>query len=249
MFVKYGAENHLKELMEKGEMFFNPCEYFRKLEESQKKKGIGDGNDGGVSAHYFHMLIREPNGDYKEIQEGNISIIVEPAKQTPVFCLKRADSEFISSKYREKLRDQFPEHTHALIIRDEKGFLENVRFIMRNKAYAHMVYYEDQFSVEFFEFLQYGKSEIRFYDRHHSKTLYMEIKLQNKNDDRYFDLVINGQNFYRTMYRKDCFFEDQCEYRIVLPYEQINVGKAYQIKPFNAELVNIDELIRDSEDA
>lgn len=246
MLIKYGAEDHLKGLMEKGGMYFNPCEYFRKLEESQKKKGIGDGNDGGVSAAFYDIQMISPDGERHEIKDGNMSLIVEPAKRTPVFCLRRTNTKYISSEYREKLRSQFPEHTHALIIRDEKGFLENVRYNMRNQAFAHTVFYENQLSTEFYQFMQHGFSNILFYERNCSKRkYYMEIKLRYTGDDKLRDLFINDSNFYRTMFRKDCFFEDQREFRIVLPYKQIDEGRTYQINPFFAELVKLDELIKD----
>lgn len=48
MFIKYGAESHLRALVEQGKMYMNPCKYFRELEADQLLKGIGDRNDGGI---------------------------------------------------------------------------------------------------------------------------------------------------------------------------------------------------------
>lgn len=54
---------------------------------------------------------------------------------------------------------------------------------------------------------------------------------------------INDSNFYKTMFRKNTFFSNQVEYRVVLPYEKIGAGKQYSISPFNSTLCLIDDLV------
>ena len=234
MFIKYGEEQHLVSLMNKGDMYYNPCKYFRDLEDVQKLRGIGDGNDGGMVSEFKTLRMLASDGDEHVTHDRNFSIIVEPALKTPVFCLRKTDTEHISNDYREKLRSQFPKHTHALIIRDESEFKENVRYSLRNKAFAHTVFYEKQFMKEFFDFLKSGSSDIQFYAPKSTGAMYyMEISVQKVGDNTIERLFIDYSNYYKTMFRKDSFFSDQYEYRFVLPYEQIIAGKAFNISPFH----------------
>ena len=245
MLIKFGKEKHLFSLMNFGEMYFNPCEYFRNLEEKQKKRGIGDGNDGGLITPFTNARAVGENGKTVTLEDGSISVIMQPAAKTPVFCLRRVETKYISSEYREKLHEQFPEHTHALIIREESEFLENVRYHFKSKAFAHPIYYQDKLYIEFYQFLKDGKSEIRFYEPRSRNRYYMEIHMQPiDGGTKKESLVIDDSNFYKTMYRKSTFFSDQMEYRIVLPYERIENGEVRRISPFNAELVSIDDLVR-----
>ena len=244
MLIKYGQECHLKDFMEKGEMYFNPCKYFRELEEKQKKKGIGDGKDGGIHGMANKIKMIYSNGEVIEAGESESSIIVQPALSTPIYCMRKCCSANISKEYRDKLRDQFPEHTHALLIHDEKGFLENVRYNMRNKVFAHDILYEDKFTVDFLEFICTGDSDILFYKPKKKSSYYMKLIYEPEDKTaQQRHIYIDHSNFYKTMYRKDMFFQDQAEYRLVLPREKIEKGKKYYIEPFSAKLVKIDDLV------
>ena len=65
MFIKYGAEGHLRALMEQGQMYMNPCKYFRDLEASQLLKGIGDCNDGGIITDEGKVVLKHRNGRFQ----------------------------------------------------------------------------------------------------------------------------------------------------------------------------------------
>lgn len=245
MFIKMGQEHHLNNLMRKGEMFFNPCKYFRELEDQQKKKGIGDGNDGGLISPIQNAYAINQNGTRLELHGGAISIIMDPAVNTPIYCLRRTDDEYITPDYREKLRDQFPAHTHALIIRNESDFLENVRYNLKSRAFAHSIFYQDALYIEFLQFLSSGTSDINFYTQKPKKGYFMELRWQKIDSNTVERLFIDHSNYYKTMYRKSTYFSDQMEYRIVLPYEHIDAGMAFSISPFSAELISIDDLVKE----
>lgn len=246
MFVKLGQEKHLYDLMTKGEMFFNPCKYFRDLEEEQKQKGIGDGRDGAITAQTDSACFVSTEGRRSELNHSTLSVIVEQALPTPIFCMRKVDNEFISAEYRKKLKEQFPEHTHALIIRDEAEFLENIRYSFKNRVFAHSIFYQDRLTTDFISFLKNGSSDTRFYAPKPRQRYYMEAFYEpiDKSEEGY-RFFIDDTNFYKTMYKKDLYFSDQKEYRLVLPYEEIETGIPHNIEPFNAELVSIDELVRD----
>ena len=249
MFIKYGAENHLSDLMTKGEIYLNPCKYFRALEREQMLKGIGDGKDGGITLPVASVTAKSNESNQVFHQDDvEMHFIVESCATTPIFCLRRDESEFITHEYRELLADQFPKHTHALIIRDEEQFLENIRYNFKSRAFAHDIFYQDRLSVELFNFWKKGESDIRFYaprtrNRYYAKVKYMPIYVKDSKIRINEDFYIDDSNCYRTMFAKSIFFEDQKEYRIVFPYEELDCGKKYTISQFDAELVKIDSLV------
>ena len=141
MFTKFGEEMHLCALNAKGEIYFNPCKYFRDLELEQMQKGIGDGADGGISAIYNTAIITDQNGKALKLEKQKSSFIVDPCLNTPTFCLRKSREPYITPKYREKLHNQFPAHTHALVVEDEVSFLENIRYHFQSRAFAHQIFY------------------------------------------------------------------------------------------------------------
>lgn len=245
MFIKYGAESHLRALVEQGKMYMNPCKYFRELEADQLLKGIGDRNDGGIITNSGTLLLQHRNGDYYKAQDQSVAFIVEPCLCVPIFCLKRSEQAKISIAEREKLRKQFPNHTHALIIEDEHAFLKNIQSSFDENAFCHEIFYQDKFFTDYLEFLLSGQSDITFNVPAATARYYAEIYMvpddHNKSTVRF---RIDDSNYYKTMFRKGVFFEDQYEYRIVLPYEKINSGKVFNIQPFKATLCQIDDLVQ-----
>ena len=245
MFIKYGAEGHLRALMEQGQMYMNPCKYFRDLEASQLLKGIGDCNDGGIITDEGNVVLKHRNGSYYEIPNQSIAFIVEPCLHIPVFCLKQSERSTLSLADREVLREQFPTHTHALVIDDEFSFFENIRISFAGNAFCHSIFYQDKFFVDFLEFLEGGKSDVQFNNPKPTPRYYAEmISLPNDPNDRAHRFRIDDTNYFKTMFRKGTFFESQKEYRIVLPYERVDAGKIFNIQPIKAKLYKIDDLVQ-----
>lgn len=246
MFIKYSTEQRLESFMKKGEMYFNPAQKYREIEEHYKLKGQGDKNDSGLHSIANTAFIMSPDGKVTVAHDVENSILMGPAKNTPVFCLKRADNEYISKSYRLELRKQFPEYTHALIIDDEKNYLENIRYSMRNKAFAHKVFYQDNYCLDFLSFLYSGDSDILFYPPKKKKqNYYAHMMATNNNGEKLQEIFIDDSNYYKTMFRKDTFFQSQQEYRIVLPREHITKGKIFIIHPFHARILPIDDLVKE----
>lgn len=244
MLIKFGQEQHMVDLRDKGAMFFNPIKKFREFEEEQKKKGIGDANDGSIHTTAEKAWISQSN-KMAVLNNANISVITDPALKIPAYCLRKTETEYISATYCEKLREQFPEHTHALIIEDEEEFLEQVRYRFRNRAFAHTVFYQDNFYEDFWRFLKHDESAIRFYKHKKSKKQYYSEMIFEHNSGTREYLRIDDSNFYRTAFRKDIFFSDQKEFRIVLPHEKITAGKIYEVGAIRSTLVKIDDLVKD----
>ena len=241
MFIKFGKEEHLKSLMEKGEIFFNPCIKFRNWE---KDDGIKDTQDGGIKIKAMETKISNSCGVTQKVKNIALGFIIEPAKNIPVFCLFQIENIQELNEQKREIEKQFPDYSHALIIEDEEDFLENIRFSFRNKAFCHKIFYQDMFYEDFLEFLYKGKSDVLFYSPQKKKDrLYAYIKYEPI-DGSIRQLDIDDSNFYKTMYTKRTNYIAQREYRIVLPYEQIDKGKIFNIQPFNAMLVKIEELCK-----
>ena len=232
MFLKYGTKEHLEGLRS-GEMFFNPCKLFQNMEKEQINKGQGDQLDSFMAAKASEAVLFS-NEFYAKLSAIDFLVIVPKSKSTPMFCIKVADDWHISKEQYEEIKKQSEDWTHVLVIRDEDAFLENVRFSMKNRAFGHKVFYENVICDDFVDFLKSGESDFRFYKpRASRRKYYMYIK----------ETRIDDSNYYKTMYIKDFFFKSQNEYRIVLPYESIDKGKSYSIKPFEAEIFDIEQTI------
>ena len=237
MFIKFGKEQHLRSLMDRGEIWFNPSIKFRTWE---KNEGVKDKNDGGIRTKCEKTKIFDYEGHSLYLGEGNISYIIQPAKQTPVFCLFQ--TEEILLDIINDIKREFPSYNYALIIEDEMEFLENIRFSFRNKAFCHNVFYQDEINLDYNEFLFNGQSDVRFYEPKKKNRYYAYIENKDSNGT-VRHIFIDDSNFYRTMFKKGSNYKSQREYRIVLPFERIEQGKIYKIKPFKAVLVNIDDLV------
>ena len=239
MFIKFGEKQHLKDLMEKGEIWFNPCIKFRTWE---RDEGVKDKNDGGIRTKCEKTKIFDYEGLSLYLGEVNISYIIQPAEQTPMFCLFQTEEIF--PNIINDTRREFPNYNYALIVEDEEEFLENIRYSFRNKAFCHNVFYQDEMNFDYSEFLFNGQSDVRFYEPKKKSRYYAYIENKDSNGT-VRRIYIDDSNFYRTMFKKGSNYKAQREYRIVLPFEQIEQGKIYKIKPFNAQLVEIKDLIKE----
>lgn len=244
MFIKYGEANYLEQFYRLGEMYFSPCDKFRKLEENQVK-GIGDKNDGGIHTKNNQCYVVPKNGKSFSASNVEISFIADCCRHIPTYCLKQTNTACISEQEYKVLSNQFPQHTHALIIENEDDFLENVRFHFKSKAFAHRIFYQDDMLTDFSDFLFNGDSDTQFYKPHASKHKYFfEIVETNLDNIPVRSLRIDKSNAHKTMFRKGLFFKQQQEYRIVLPHLEIKESTIYNIAPFNAQLIQLKDLLR-----
>ena len=241
MFIKLGQEKFLSKMRTDGELLFRPCQQFREFEEKQMQKGIGDKNDGGLYAKAITCKISK--GEKVILQENVKSgFICEECRYTPMFCITQCEAEYIPKKEYIKLKEQFPNYTHALLIENEQAFLENIRFHFKSRAFAHSVFYQDDFYIDFLQFLLNGKSDIAFYVPKKTKSYYFQACFEDMNGNK-TEWVPDKSNVYRTMYKKMKFFENQKEYRVVLPYESWIQEKVCKIEPVESKLVKIEDLI------
>lgn len=245
MFIKYGAEGHLRALMEHGEMYMNPCKYFRDLEASQLQKGIGDCYDGGILTDEGDIILKGCDSSYYLVSKQSLAFIVERCLHIPIFCLKQSEQPMLSLADMTILREQFPTYTHALVIDDEFSFLENIQVSFAGNAFCHSIFYQDVFFEDFLEFLESGKSDVPFNTPEPTTRYYAKMtSAPNNPNEHVYRFLIDDTNYFKTMFRKGTFFKSQKEYRIVLPYEKMDTGKIFKIQPVKAKLHKIDDLVQ-----
>lgn len=237
MFVKFGEKEHMLSLKENGAMWFNPCKKFREWE---KEDGIKDCDDGGIRAPAETIRIVDQEGNTKVAKDISFGLTVEPAYKVPVFCLYQTSENFLSDEKIRKIRQKFPDYDSALLIEDEFAFLENVRYSFKSRAFCHTIFYQDKYEMEFVDFLEKGESDVSFYKPQKKNRYYADVKydpLDGKG--KFCSFRIDDSNFYKTMFTKHLDYQDQNEYRIVLPYERIDGGTSFTIQPFEAKLISI----------
>lgn len=124
MFIKYSTVQYLKNLVEKGEMYFNPAKKFRELEERQKLKGQGDRHDSGLHSRANAAILERPDGCFVAVRNLDNSVIMGPAQDTPVFCLKCADTEFITNTTKKLSCSSLHTRMHLLYFSRDKMNIE-----------------------------------------------------------------------------------------------------------------------------
>ena len=235
MFLKFGKREHIEKL-KKGYMWFNPCIKFRQWENDDM---IYDPFDGGIA---FQSSIVHS----KDLQLNNLkfSSIIEPAKNTPIYCLKYvAEYEDLHDGISELIRQQ-PEYDTVFIIDNEEKFLSQVSYRFNKKVFVHKVFYQDVLGTDFVNFIFNGVSDINFISPIKQRKYYMEIKTSlNNQADEY--IKIDDSNYFKTMYSKGLKYSKQNEYRLVLPWIRINEGTSFYVRPIDGIIKPISTLIGD----
>lgn len=235
MFLKFGKREHIEKL-KKGYMWFNPCIKFRQWENDDMTR---DPFDGGMA--FSSSVVHS-----KDLQVNNLkfSTIIEPAKTTPIYCLKYVTQyEDLHDEISELIK-QFPEYDTVLIIDDEVKFLSQVSYMLNKKIFAHKIFYQDVLSIDFVDFIFNGVSDISFISPIKQRKYYMEIMASlNNQEDKY--IKIDDSNYFKAMYSKGLKYSKQNEYRLVLPWKRINDGTSFYVGPIDGSIKPISTLVGD----
>jgi hypothetical protein len=134
MFVKIGAEEHIKDLYENGTIYINTIEYFRKIEDEELR---GDNYEGASEIiNSFPGTFKIPGNDrdfkyekihtrnsYKEVLGNIYSLYCISSKGFPnplIFKMDKRNLRF---------------GTHSLIVKDNNYFLEKIKSELTKKGY------------------------------------------------------------------------------------------------------------------
>ena len=239
VFVKYGEEEHLKQIVD-GSLRFSPSEVYVKMEEEQHNKGQGDMLDGKwvINNVMGGRLIEEGTGRVYIIpSNARFFITIQDVNSMPVFCLSYYDEQYITEEDSQRsfylpedkvnsLKHDFPKATHALLIFEQDVFIEEVQKAEGHKIISDRIHYFnfDTNEIRMASFLTTGNEETEQKSGIAYTTTY---------EDRYRHLLCKDNNF-----------KDQDEYRFIILDELIKEPKKYSFEFKSAyKIVPIDDLV------
>ena len=238
VFIKYGEEDHLQQIVD-GTLRFSPSDTYVKMEEEQHNKGQGDMLDGKWKIHAMNFRMEDPVTGRVVFEGKNctFTISIQDVNSMPVFCLSYYGEEYVSNldgkQYIQlskekvaKIKKDFPKATHALIIQEPDRFIEKAEKADNHKIFSDKIHYYD-FDINdlrMASFLSTGDENTQLQGGTVFSTTY---------EDR-----------YRHLLCKDNDFKDQDEYRFIILDELIKEPKKYRFEFKSAyKIVPIDELL------
>lgn len=128
----------------------------------------------------------------------------------------------LSSEKKQTIREHFPNADAVAVIPNPKEFIEDIRKSIGTEIKAEKVNY---FNID------------RGYETNDHRTAmdmkYVEYLMQDVAPEKVGGrtrYVLYADYAFRVLFCKDVFFEQEQEYRIVLPKEKIEVGKSYPVQ-------------------
>lgn len=250
--LKFGKRNHI-DTFANGGLFCSNAETFWGIEDNLKLKGQGDRLEASSMVFAQRMEIHDYN-DRSLIAEVGVSkglVRYEPAKYIPVFCLftvygrdcyvdNNGDLKIrLSDKTKQTIREHFPNADAVAIIRNPKQFLLDVAETIGCEVKHELVHY---FFID--EGLPTNDGR-RAMDHQYMMYLVQDVPPVVKEGNKIYSFRVD--HVYRSLFCKDVFFQDEQEYRIVLPRESVSGGKLYPVKySQNLEVLDLDDFFAQS---
>lgn len=244
-FLKFGEYEHMKALA-RGEMYFSNASNFRKIEENELIRGQGDKLEGGTSIKVKNMKVTDnvSNDTLHSNIAGSLCIFYDGVKQLPVYSLFACNEkdctlhndgtlEFhFTDETKKSIRKHFPKADSVAIIKNPDKFIINVEKTIGTVVFSDLVRYFDIYAN--------NMEEINNDLNYISYWLEIATHIQEGNEHKY---TINENNVFRFLLCKDIFFENEQEYRFILPKDTIKKGTIYHIRLNQAiSVVNLKEL-------
>jgi len=239
VFIKYGEEKHLKQIVN-GSLRFSPSETYVKMEVEQHNKGQGDMLDGKWKIHAVNFRMEDPDNGRVVFEGKNctFTVSIQDVNSMPVFCLSYYGNEFISdesgkkniqlsSEKIEKIKKDFPKATHGLVIFNPDVFIKEVARAEGHDIISDHVHYFnfDINEIGMASFLSTG-----------------DEKVLPQSGGQVFTTTYDKR--YRHLLCKDNNFKNQDEYRFIIVDELIKEPKKYRFEFKSAyKIVQIDELL------
>ena len=229
VFVKYGKEEHLQQIVD-GKRRFSPSQNYVKMEELLHNKGQGDLLEGKMPLQIEAAQVYDT--DTNELvgimPKRRILISIQDVNNMPVFCLSSysiSEDNMLSLEHEhlDSIKSDFPDATHALIIQSSDTFIEDVKSIIGHKIVS---------------------DHIRYYD-YSINTMQMYMYLTTGDEKIVHNSSMTYDNRYRHLLCKDISFSNQKEYRFIITDKLIEKPAFYDFH-FNSpyKILQIDELYR-----
>lgn len=245
--LKFGRREHI-DMFANGGLFCSNAETFWGIEDELKLKGQGDRLEASSMVFAQRMAIHDYN-DHSLIAEvgvGNGLVRYEPAKHIPVFCLfavyendccENNDGSLkikLSDKTKQTIREHFPNADSVAIIWKPLQFLLDVEKTIGCEIKHELVHY---FYID--EGLPTSDGR-RAMDHQYMMYLVQDVPPVVENGKKTYSF--KAEYVYRALLCKDVFFQDEQEYRIVLPKESVSGGRLYPVKYSQAlEVLSLDD--------
>ena len=248
--LKFGRKAHIKEFVE-GSLFCSNAETFWGIEENLKIKGQGDILEAGSRMFAQKLAIQAHGTNETTIINMNANVLVhfEPAKKIPVFCLfavydddcvltESGDTVIsLSEETQKTIREHFPNADSVAIISNPEQFLEDVCTSIGTRVEHEAVHY---FHID--KGLEVDGGKQTAMDMEYMKYLMQDVPPVKENGKKKY--VFRAEYVYRSLFCKDVYFEDEQEYRIVLPDDEITEGTHYPVKlSEDIKVVAIEDLL------
>lgn len=234
--IKYGKEEHLKQIID-GKIRFSPSQTYIKMEKELHNKGQGDLLEGKMRIKSTNTRMHDYETKELKLECPNADFIVglDEVNNMPIFCISKYDMEdtidyidknnykiCISQDEIESIKKDFSSATHALIILEPDRFIDSIKQIDRGIKNGEIRYYDYSINpLQMFMYLTTGEEEI----------------ITNQ------VLSFTEDNKYRILFCKDIAFANQKEYRFINTQRLIDEAISCDFN-FNTKylLIPIEEL-------
>ena len=205
VMIKYGKKKHLKQLAN-GMIRFAPTEDYINLQKIIGEKGQGDSDEGKLFVKSIRAMIQPHDNPNTTtfVENANFKISFDELNRKPVFCLSQYSEEdttenttlSIAQDKVDAIKHDFPEATHALIIKEPEKFIAD---LMKISGSMH-------------------SNEIQYYDyRHNWINMYVFVAGENQGKNDVGTIYhVTTENIYRQLYCKSDELTKQQEYRFIL---------------------------------
>ena len=235
-------------------MWFSTAETFHQIEDNLVR-GQGDKLEAGMFISATKVQYTPCNTDVTtELSGGeyNFNIYIESVKKTPVFCLFACYDKDIDAfgniqlteDIRNSILEHFPEADAVAVIQDPDRFIKNVLKCIRRIG-------DDMH-------LDCRADSVRYFNMCGINTMLSDGKSVKANDMEFWKFIIQdhepekeGSRVKYTVYEsdawrhllcKDVFFQQEQEFRFILPNEKIDGGGLYKIDvPEKVHIIDLDE--------
>ena len=249
--LKFGKKEHIQQFVA-GSLFCSNAATFWGIEKDLKIKGQGDVLEAG-SRMFAQKLAIQPHGSDETTiinMKSNSLVHYEPAENIPVFCLfsvfeedctSEADGNLkmvLSNKTKAAIRGHFPNADSVAIITNPEQFLEDVEKTIGYPIKHELVHY---FNIDKgYNACEGGATAM---DMEYMMYLVQDVPPVIENGMKRY--VFHADYVYRVLFCKDVFFEDEQEYRIVLPDEKITKGTHFPVQlSEDIEIRSLDEFMK-----
>lgn len=248
--LKFGKRHHVKEFVE-GSLYCSDAVTFWGIEDKLKLRGQGDILEAGSRIFAQRMMITEHGTNNTTVinMKSNGLVHIDPAKHMPVFCMFAAGENDCSvdekgnltivlpENVKQAIRDHFPNADAVGIIKDPDAFIQDVENTIGCEVKHEKVHY---FHID--EGLPVNGGKDTAMDMEYMMYLTQDNPPVVENRQKIYSFLADYA--YRVLFCKDVFFEDEQEYRIVLPNETISCGTHFPVHiRQKIEIMSLDDFL------